>query len=953
MIKLKYKTRENTSPQGKPRVYFCCHPEDFSKYFETVANEVLEKQNCTIWYVDEDTSRDDEFFGDLKQMQLFVMPVTTNLLCSPNVALYSEFKFAVENHIPVLPLMQENGLEKLFNEKCGDLQFLDKHNVDSTAIGYDEKLQKYLETVLIGDELAEKIRAAFDAYVFLSYRKKDRRYAQELMRLIHKNEFCRDIAIWYDEFLTPGENFNDSIKKALQKSGLFVLTVTPNLINEQNYIMTTEYPMARQEGKPVLPAELVPTDRGILSEKYADIPDPTNAYNDVELSEALLDSIKRMNIKENDISPEHNFFIGLAYLGGVDVEVDYERAIDLIGKAADSGLLEAIKKLVTIYHKGIGVKKDVLTAIKWQLKALSSLSLKNEENYADVILLGELYQEVGNYKEAKKLYALLAGLGATSLQGLYYVAVALYKAGNIEVETSMENSKGLVVSEMEPGTYENALMLYNESLERFEKIAASGTSVLDDINVVYLHFAKLYCRLGEFAKARRFMAQIFSSPNWENDMIAKSNYSLLIDCYFVFGDVYKGMVLPYETMQQYSLTLKLVEKLSNRLSDTDVLKYKGLYHQKIAVLYMFLGNDDKAWLNLTIAEQNRLELAQKENLSSSWHDVAETYDEMSKFCERKGEQQKAIDYAVEAQYAARKSGLDTDSPQQLEQTAVMFGRMVELAENSNYTQEPVRLTKDETLKVDNSKRNIETLTSEAQNTKKESDWLRVVREYKYLAQIYVDAGAYEMAIKHYQQAVEILEYCYEHFKSLSTWGLLARFYIRIGDVYSYMNRWNTCMDYKVKAFPVLETLQNWQKEGEALLTSANSAEEISKALSKLQDAANAGNLPAIRCLVNVYSEGEKVPKNIICATNWQIDCVQRYAEIYLFNPSAENAEHYAAAAKRLGEFYEQRNNSTKAIYAYQLSLDILMSICENDITEDISKDILYLQQKITNLSDAG
>ena len=51
------------------------------------------------------------------------------------------------------------------------------------------------------------------------------------MRLIHKNEFCRDIAIWYDEFLTPGENFNDAIKEALQKSGLFVLTVTPNLVN--------------------------------------------------------------------------------------------------------------------------------------------------------------------------------------------------------------------------------------------------------------------------------------------------------------------------------------------------------------------------------------------------------------------------------------------------------------------------------------------------------------------------------------------------------------------------------------------------------------------------------------------------------------------------------------------------------------------------------------------------
>lgn len=197
MANLKYKTRGNSSPQGKPRVYFCCQPEDFNKYFESVSDEILSKQNCAIWYTDEEVVRDEDFFADIKQMQLFVMPVTTNLLCTENEALDVEFKFAIENHIPVLPLMQENGLEELFNKKCGDLQFLDKNNTDVTAISYEEKLKKYLESVLIGDELAEKIRAAFDAYVFLSYRKKDRRYAQELMRLIHKNEFCRDIAIWY------------------------------------------------------------------------------------------------------------------------------------------------------------------------------------------------------------------------------------------------------------------------------------------------------------------------------------------------------------------------------------------------------------------------------------------------------------------------------------------------------------------------------------------------------------------------------------------------------------------------------------------------------------------------------------------------------------------------------------------------------------------------------------
>ena len=304
-------------------------------------------------------------------MQLFVMPVTSKLLSTPNQALDSEFSFAVEKHIPILPLMQEKGLETLFNQKCGNLQFLDKYSGDVTALKYEEKLKTYLNTVLIGDELAEKIRSAFDAYVFLSYRKKDRKYAQELMRLVHKNDFCRDIAIWYDEFLIPGENFNDSIQDVLQKSDLFLLAVTPNLVNETNYIMTTEYPMAQKSGKPILPAELVPTDKALLAEKYAQLPICTDAHNDQQLSAALLDALTQLALRENDAYPEHNFFIGLAYLSGIDVEVDHERALALITSAADAGLLEALEKLVDMYRTGVGVTKAYETAVIWQDKIIS------------------------------------------------------------------------------------------------------------------------------------------------------------------------------------------------------------------------------------------------------------------------------------------------------------------------------------------------------------------------------------------------------------------------------------------------------------------------------------------------------------------------------------------------------------------------------------------------------
>ena len=179
---LQYKTKGNSSPQGKPRVYFCAHLKD-ERLLDTVAEQILRHQNCAVYY---GTPEADE----LENMNLFVMPVTYALLHTENKGL-TEFRFAVEHHIPVLPLMQEDGLTARFNEVCGDLQYLDPSRQDENAEDFEEKLKKFLSSVLVGDELAARVRAAFDAYIFLSYRKKDRQYAKELMRLIHKNEFCQ------------------------------------------------------------------------------------------------------------------------------------------------------------------------------------------------------------------------------------------------------------------------------------------------------------------------------------------------------------------------------------------------------------------------------------------------------------------------------------------------------------------------------------------------------------------------------------------------------------------------------------------------------------------------------------------------------------------------------------------------------------------------------------------
>ena len=417
-----YKTRGNSSPKDKPRVYFTCHPDDFERYFEKICEDIFKTHDCTVYYTDDMNAdlSDENNLVDLERMNLFVIPVTFRLLTQPNRAMDSDFRFAMGKHIPVLPMMMEPGIDEFYSkpDKFGELQYMDPYSQDLTAISYEEKLKKYLESVLISDELVQRVRKAFDAYIFLSYRKKDRAYANELMKLIHKNPEFRDIAIWFDEFLTPGESFKENIDRILQDSEMFALLVTPNLLEKPdgkpNFVMAKEYPAAKASGKEVLPAEMEQTDRSKLSSSFTEIPECVDARNDKEFRERLLESLKRVAISKNNNDPEHNFLIGLAYLEGIDVEPDKERGIALITSAGESKLPEAMKKLCDMYHDGINVELDYRQELKWCKRLVEYYTKKyNEEHPETLELLNNLasaYDNLGDYQKAmeisKKTYAL-------------------------------------------------------------------------------------------------------------------------------------------------------------------------------------------------------------------------------------------------------------------------------------------------------------------------------------------------------------------------------------------------------------------------------------------------------------------------------------------------------------------------------------------------------------------
>ena len=175
MLEFKWVTREQSTPNQKPKVYFSCHKEDFV-YFDDVCKDILLKQDCAIYYYDDFNELDDENLKEyeflLSNIDLFVFVVTEKFLTTANRSLDFDFKFAKKHKIPVLPLMYEQNLAQKFSEKCGKLQYLNKLKTDETAISYNKKLTDFLNNTLISGELAKKVREAFDKHIFLSYRKK-------------------------------------------------------------------------------------------------------------------------------------------------------------------------------------------------------------------------------------------------------------------------------------------------------------------------------------------------------------------------------------------------------------------------------------------------------------------------------------------------------------------------------------------------------------------------------------------------------------------------------------------------------------------------------------------------------------------------------------------------------------------------------------------------------------
>ena len=578
MTELKVKTRGNASSQDKSKVYFTCHPDDMGKYFDKICEDIFKTYDCAVYYTEDMAEKIDETYRetDLGSMNLFAVPVTFKLLTTPNRAMDEDIAFAKEKYIPVLPFMMESSIDSIYAkpENFGEMQYLNPYSHDLTAISYEDKLKKYLTELFIDEETAKKVRAAFDAYIFLSYRKKDRHHANELMRLIHAKPEYRDIAIWYDEFLTIGESFKDNIDKMLSQSKLFTLLVTPNLLEDKNFVMEHEYPDARDAGMKILPAEMENTDKEVLAEKYIGLPNCVDPRNEAEFKARLAQTLFRIaKAENNNDDPEHNFLIGLAYLEGIDVEVNRERGIELITSAAEAELPEAMVKLYNMYNEGQYVAINYAKALYWIEKLYEFYKRTlGEEQHDTITALNNIactHTIMGSYEKALELN-----------EKTYTLYCKVMGEEHSDTLISLNNF-ALICKKL--GDYKKALELNEKAYALRSKVwGEEHPDTLNSLN----NLALTYSKLGDHKKAFELNENIYSSYCkifGEEHPKALMSLNNLAGEFIMLGNYNKALELNEKV---YNIRCKVLgEEHPDTLTSLD----------NLASTYRYLGNHNKAF----------------------------------------------------------------------------------------------------------------------------------------------------------------------------------------------------------------------------------------------------------------------------------------------------------------------------------------------------------------------
>ena len=585
---------ETDREQGQAKIFFACHPDDFEDCFLEIINDIRQIRDVPIYYCrpDQEISR-EELENELLFMNLVVVPVTSVLLNDWEPAETNGIGFALSNNISVLPIVTDDDAVRentgAYRKHFENRQFILKHDEDPTALKYEKKLENHLDLFLFDEETVRRVRSAFDAFIFLSYRKKDRKIANDLIRLIHSDPELEKVAVWYDEYLTLGEDFEKTIGDAIGQCTMSTLLVTPSILEPGNYILENEYRMMCSQGKKPLPVEMRMTDAEKLQQLYG-IRETVKTDRREDFFSRLEESLKNTGFSRTQGDPLHDYLIGLAYLKGINTQTDIDLSHRLIESAANSGLTEAMPVLVNILYDH---KKSYVEAEEWEkryieaLKPSSEADPEGEENRRYVKELFRLFEVQSHYSTNREL-----------LRSILEMTSALRS------EWAMEDFVTVSCLCAQYSLQEKRMPYYEQALEKMGILCEKHPGPDHDIQMIKVlrqiaSHHETYGHPKQEEQCRRQMAEYAGHmheayPSYESEIQYVECLRGYADCLFEHGD-HKEAKLQYEKAEAIAdVLIETAENTRNLSAAHPVYAGLGSCHEEGKDLHNAITNLKKA-----------------------------------------------------------------------------------------------------------------------------------------------------------------------------------------------------------------------------------------------------------------------------------------------------------------------------------------------------------------------
>lgn len=340
----------NCSPDNNRNILIICHPQQIQSYLAQLKDYIWKRfTNITIWQTNSGIGDWNQLLKEIDQMDAVICFITELLVSTPNVIGDRLLPAIIEKKCPLLPLVDDENLEQIFDKKYGHIHFAkrkDKYKIRFDAIDeFINGLPKSEEKRNQWFEISQREIEHFSQSYFISYRKVDGKYIDALQHQIHKEAALVDTQLWYDSYLSLGENYDENLIAIIEKCTAVILVITPHLLEPNNYVSRIEIPFAKKLGKPVIGILVEETDLNAISDMYG-IDKIYRLDEWKTFTSILLDA--DIPIPEVDSYPNHLYELAVAYIDGDHVERNMNIACELLYQAIQYKHLESYEKLIEI-----------------------------------------------------------------------------------------------------------------------------------------------------------------------------------------------------------------------------------------------------------------------------------------------------------------------------------------------------------------------------------------------------------------------------------------------------------------------------------------------------------------------------------------------------------------------------------------------------------------------------